>query len=110
MGRDGGSIQIYRGGGEFGTGLIATNPYYLFYRSQSGHGAGIPIYIGADQYGRGFGSVLKGLWRTVYPFLAPIAAKAASGFISNAATRLKAGDTVWTAAKGSIKPDRKSVV
>ena len=101
----GGALPVFRGTAyQSGNG----NPYYQFYRSQMGHG--LPVFQGTSyQYGAGLGDVLRGLFRTVFPFLAPIATRAATGFISNTAQRLESGSTLKDAARGALGPTLEGV-
>ena len=109
----GGALPVYSGAEFRGVG----NPYFTFYRAQFGHGMpvyqgrGLPVFQGyGDQRGSGLGDILRGVFRSVIPFLAPIACRAASGFISNTARGLNSGQSLKDAAKGALRPTAEGAV
>lgn len=109
----GGTLPVYCGAEYSGSG----NPYLRFYRAQLGPGMsvyqarGLPVLQGYGyQRGSGLGDILRGVIRSVIPFLAPIASRAASGFISNTARGLHSGQSLKDAAKGALRPTAEGAV
>lgn len=74
------------------------------YVGQVGKGS-IPVYSGAEfQYGAGFADILRSVWRYVVPIFAPVAAGAASKFITSTAQSLNEGHSLRDATRNAFKP------
>ena len=86
----GGRLPVFRGDG---------NPYLRYYMANM-NGGGLPVFQG----GAGLGDFFRGVLPSVLPFLAPIATRAATGFITSAARGLNTGHSLKESALGAVNP------
>ena len=98
----GGSIiPMYRGHNSFQFG----GNIQPFRGSPFQYGGFIPVYSGApNQYGNGLGDILRGIGRFLFPIISPIAARAASSFITNTSDGINQGKSFGESAKGAFAP------
>jgi hypothetical protein len=77
-----------------------TDHYYKLLSGQ--RGGDFPVFKGSRfiQYGNGFGDVLRGIWRMVFP----VVARGASTFLQDFAKNKESGADWRSAAKGAVLP------
>ena len=87
----------------------AVNNYIQFFERRLQHGSGFdyPVFTGArfNQQGSGFGDILKGIFR----FIFPIAARGVSTFVGEAVRAHETGADWKTAAKSALLPTAQNV-
>lgn len=103
-----------------GPGMGISDPqvtaYINFYKGQVGSGSvnvfkgtqfgyGMPVFAGAQfQTGAGLGDFLRGIWRTVFPILAPVAFNTARSFIGSTLSAKDSGMGTKEALAGALRP------
>lgn len=81
-----------------------TQRYFRILGGEQQHGGAAsydyPIFVGSGQNGRGLGDILKSIWR----FIAPVAARGASTFLGEMVKGHDAGGDWKSAAKSALAP------
>lgn len=100
---------------QHGSGSYAGSPYQYggMFRGTAPpppfqYGGFLPAYAGAShQYGFGLGDVLRGVIRTVVPFIWPVAKEALKGFALETARNLDLRKPLGESMKGALMPGLK---
>ena len=90
-------------------GEVSVEDLKAVLRGQSGGGLDdIRVYMGAPryQYGQGFGDVVRGIFRSVFPVLV----RAGKTLFKSSADALKEGGDVGSSFKSALKPTLRTVL
>ena len=75
------------------------------------YGGFIAPYSGSKyQYGFGLGDILRGVFRTIVPYLLPLASNALHGFLGSFTQSMDQGKSIKEAAKTGLLPAAKSAI